>query len=208
MSAIHSENARRRLETATREAGELYRRMPEVFGQLTAIAEACASTLSNGGRILFCGNGGSAAESQHLATEFVVRLSSLRDRKALPALALTTDTSLLTACANDYGFDQVFARQVEAHLQAGNVLILLSTSGKSPNLIAAAKAAKARGGLTIAFLSEKLTPLDPLTDLALHIPSDSSQRVQEGHLWAGHMLVELVEQMLFDEPSAGSGVRP
>jgi D-sedoheptulose 7-phosphate isomerase len=191
------------LETSAREAAELYRRMPEVFSQLSAIAEACARALRNGGKILFCGNGGSAAESQHLATEFVVRLSALRDRKALPALALTTDTSLLTACANDYGFDQVFARQVEAHLRAGDVLIMLSTSGKSPNLIAAATAAKARGGITIAFLGEKPTPLDPLTDLALHVPSSSSQRVQEGHLWVGHLLVELVEEALL-----GGGARP
>jgi len=208
MSPIRSERARERLETSAREAADLYRRMPEVFSQVSAIAAACAHVLRSGGKILFCGNGGSAAESQHLATEFVVRLSSLRDRKALPALALTTDTSLLTACANDYGFDLVFARQVEAHLQAGDVLIMLSTSGKSPNLIAAAKAAKARSGITIAFLGEKSSPLSELTDIALHIPSASSQRVQEGHLWAGHMLVELVEQSLFDEPNAGGGVRP
>lgn len=197
------EKVRQTLETSAREAADLYRRMPEVFSQVTAIAEACARALRSGGKILFCGNGGSAAESQHLATEFVVRLSTLRDRPALPALALTTDTSLLTACANDYGFDLVFARQVEAHLRGGDVLIMLSTSGKSPNLTAAAKAAKARGGITAAFLGEKSSPLNSLTDLALHIPASSSQRVQEGHLWAGHLLVELVEQMLFDEANAG-----
>jgi len=203
MSPLLPETTRQTLETSAREAADLYRRMPEVFSQVVAIAEACARALRSGGKILFCGNGGSAAESQHLATEFVVRLSALRDRPALAALALTTDTSLLTACANDYGFDLVFARQVEAHLRAGDVLILLSTSGKSPNLIAAAKAAKARGGITAAFLGEKPSALNSLTDLALHIPASSPQRVQEGHLWAGHMLVELVEQMLFDETNGG-----
>jgi D-sedoheptulose 7-phosphate isomerase len=199
MSSTSSESARAKLETSVREAAELFRRMPEVFAQVLAIAETCTRALRSGGKVLFCGNGGSAAESQHLAAEFVVRLSALRERRALPALALTTDTSLLTACANDYGFDLVFARQVEAHLRAGDVLILLSTSGKSPNLIAAAKAAGMHGGVTVAFLGEKPTPLDELCDLALHIPSPASQRVQEGHLWAGHLLVELVEGILFGE---------
>jgi D-sedoheptulose 7-phosphate isomerase len=204
MSSAHGEEARRALDTAAREAEELYRRIPNIFPQLAAIAEACAHSLQHGGKILFCGNGGSAAECQHLATEFVVRLSTLRERKALPALALTTDTSLLTACSNDYGFDAVFARQVEAHLRTGDVLILLSTSGKSPNLIAAAQTAKKLGGVTAAFLGAKTTPLNEWTDFPLHIPAQSSQRVQEGHLWAGHLLVEMVESMLFDEASGGA----
>ena len=208
MNPALSEKVRKTLEVSAREASELFQRMPEISPLLINIAAACTRALRSGGTIFFCGNGGSAAESQHLATEFVVRLSALRERGALSALALTTDTSLLTACANDYGFDLVFARQVEAHLQAGDVLIMLSTSGKSANLLAAAKAAKARGGITAAFLGEKPSPLNSLTDLALHIPASSSQRVQEGHLWAGHMLVELVEQSLFDEPNAGGGVRP
>lgn len=204
MNPTRDEKVHTALNTAVHDAGELYRRMPEVFPQLASIAAACAHTLRNGGKILFCGNGGSAAESQHLATEFVVRLSSLRERKALSAIALTTDTSLLTACSNDYGFDSIFARQVEAHLRNGDVLIMLSTSGKSPNLIAAAQAAKKRGGITAAFLGEKITPLNEWTDLPLHIPAASSQRVQEGHLWAGHLLVELVEHRLFDAPGGGT----
>jgi len=204
MSANPSDSARVKLEAAVHEAAELYRRMPEVFGQVSAVAEACVRALKSDGKILFCGNGGSAAECQHLAAEFVVRLSAKLERRALPALALTTDTSLLTACANDYGYDHVFARQVEAHLRAGDVLILLSTSGKSPNLIAAAKMARERGGVNVAFLGENTTPLDKLCDLVLHIPSPASQRVQEGHLWAGHLLVELVEQMLFGEAVSGA----
>lgn len=207
MSSRRTGAAPAALEAAAHEASDLYKRMPEIFPQLIAIAECCAEALRNGHKLLFCGNGGSAAESQHLATEFVVRLSSLRERRALPSLALTTDTSLITACSNDYGFDRIFARQVEAHLQTGDVLILLSTSGKSPNLIEAAKAAKARGGTTAAFLGPQESPLNEWTDLPLQIPAASSQRVQEGHLWAGHLLVELTEQILFDGTS-GSGANP
>ena len=205
MSSVRLTSIQATLEKAAVEAHELYVRMPNVFPQLTAIAETCANALRGGHKILFCGNGGSAAESQHLATEFVVRLSAVRERAAMSALALTTDTSLLTACSNDYGFHSIFARQVEAHLRSGDVLIMLSTSGQSPNLIAAAQTAKKHGGITAAFLGAKTTPLNEWTDFPLHIPAQSSQRVQEGHLWAGHMLVELVEQMMFNE--SGGGVR-
>ncbi len=190
------------LTRAIRETEELCRRLPEIGGTLSAIADRCAESLRQGGRLFFCGNGGSAAESQHLATEFVVRLSAQRNRGALSAIALSTDTSLLTACSNDYGFDQVFARQVEAHLKAGDVLILLSTSGQSPNLIKAAEAARTLGGVVVAFEGEAATPLDAHADLALHIPSAASQRVQEGHLLCGHLLVELIEDRLFGEAGA------
>jgi D-sedoheptulose 7-phosphate isomerase len=186
------------LQKAAAEAAALCERLPEIERPLQAIAEACATALRHGNKILFCGNGGSAAECQHLATEFVVRLSALRERRALPSIALTTDTSLLTACANDYGFDRIFARQVEALMEPGDVLILLSTSGKSPNLIEAAKMARLRNGMNISFVGETPTPLDPLSDHVLHIPSPASQRVQEGHLLCGHVLVELVESLLFD----------
>jgi D-sedoheptulose 7-phosphate isomerase len=184
--------------TAVREAAALCERLPEIQDKLTAIAEACATALRHGNKILFCGNGGSAAECQHLATEFVVRLSALRERRALPSIALTTDTSLLTACANDYGFDRIFSRQVEALAEPGDILVLLSTSGKSPNLIEAAKMARTRKAVTISFVGQTPTPLDPLSDFVLHIPSPASQRVQEGHLFCGHLLVELTEQFLFD----------
>jgi D-sedoheptulose 7-phosphate isomerase len=183
---------------AFRDSAEVAARMTAVSDDLLAAAHACADTLRAGGKILFCGNGGSAAESQHLATEFVVRLTANRSRPALPALALTTDTSLLTACGNDFGFDHIFARQVEAHLRPGDVLILLSTSGKSPNLVQAAELSKARGGINVAFLGEAKAPLDELCAHAIHIPSASSQRVQEGHLLCGHLLVELVESFLYD----------
>ncbi|RPH95140.1 SIS domain-containing protein [candidate division KSB1 bacterium] len=198
MKSLQAESVHKAVRAAVHEAEAMLARLPEVHLDLYSIVGACAESLKGGHKVFFCGNGGSAAESQHLATEFVVRLSSIRERKALPALALTTDTSLLTACGNDYGFDRIFARQVEAHLTKGDVLILLSTSGKSPNLLFAAKEARARGGVVVAFLGGSKTPLDELCDFTLHIPSSASQRVQEGHLMCGHLLVELVESALFD----------
>jgi D-sedoheptulose 7-phosphate isomerase len=194
-----------KLQQAINEAAEMHSKMASAcFTDLAAIAERCARALKVGSKLLFCGNGGSAAESQHFATEFAVRLTAQRDRRALAAMALTTDTSLLTACSNDYGFDHIFSRQVEALMNPGDVLILLSTSGKSPNLILAAKAARKLNGTVISFVGDKETPLDALSDHVLHIPSPSGQRVQEAHLICGHMLVELVEDMLFSPTDLGS----
>ncbi len=163
---------------------------------LAEITKACADTIHRGGRLFFCGNGGSAAESQHLATELVVRLSADTTRPALPAMALTTDTSTLTACGNDFGFDAIFARQVEAHLRKGDVLILLSTSGRSQNLIEAAKASHKKQGINIGFLGNDDTLLDAHLDLSLHIPSNNAQRVQEAHLLCGHLLIQSIETQL------------
>lgn len=163
---------------------------------LDDIAIAAANCLRNGGKLLFAGNGGSAAECQHIATEFTVRLSAQRDRKALAAISLTTDTSLLTACSNDYGFERVFARQVEALLRPGDALFLLSTSGTSPNIIHAAKSARERKGIVVIFAGDAQSPLDEFANFALHVPSPSGQRVQEAHLLCGHLLVELVEDQL------------
>ena len=163
---------------------------------LAEITEVCADTIHHGGRLFFCGNGGSAAESQHLATELVVRLSPDTTRPALPAMALTTDTSTLTACSNDFGFEAVFARQIEAHLHKGDVLFLLSTSGRSPNMLQAAKASREKGGINIGFLGNDDTPLDAHLDLSLHIPSNNAQRVQEAHLLCGHLLIQSIETQL------------
>jgi D-sedoheptulose 7-phosphate isomerase len=190
-----------KLQQAINEAAEMHSKIASAcFTDLVAIAEQCARSLKAGGKILLCGNGGSAAECQHIATEFTVRLTAQRDRQALAAISLTTDSSLLTACSNDYGFEQVFARQVEALMKPGDVLLLLSTSGKSPNLIHAAQAAKKQSGIIISFVGEHATQLDALSNLVLRIPSSSSQRVQEAHLICGHMLVELVEDMLLAAP--------
>lgn len=196
MNDSPQEIANRRLRAAAGQSRDLLERLPGIAAPLAGVAAICAEAVRNGNKILFCGNGGSAAECQHLATELVVRLSADRSRAALPAVALTTDTSLLTACANDFGFDAVFARQIEALAMTGDVLMLMSTSGKSPNLLAAARAARARGVRTIGWLGAEPTPLDPLLDVALHMPAPHSQRVQEAHLLCGHVLVELIEDLL------------
>jgi D-sedoheptulose 7-phosphate isomerase len=188
-----------KLQRAINDAATMHSQLPSCFTELVAIANVCVRALKQGNKLLFCGNGGSAAEAQHIATEFVVRLTAKRNRRAFAAMALTTDTSLLTACANDMGFERVFARQVEAHMRKGDVLFLLSTSGASQNLIEAAQAARSQNGINVAFLGKDNTPLDEHVDHSLHVPSHSSQRVQEAHLLCGHMLVELVEDLLIQQ---------
>ena len=163
---------------------------------LIAASRLIAGAMQKGNTLLICGNGGSAADSQHIATEFVVRLTSDNDRPALPAIALTTDTSTLTAASNDYGFDKVFSRQVQALGRPGDVLIAISTSGKSPNVIEAAKVARDKNIKVIALLGNEKRELGELADLCICIPGDNSQRVQEGHITAGHLLVSLTEKRL------------
>jgi D-sedoheptulose 7-phosphate isomerase len=161
---------------------------------IAAIVETYGSALRAGGTLFFAGNGGSAADAQHLATEYVVRYQS--HRPALRAVALTTDSSLLTACANDLGFDEVFARQVEALARAGDVLSLHSTSGESPNVIRAAQAAKARGVTVVSFLGKSGGRLKDLADVVLIVPSDDTARIQEIHLAVEHLICEMVEERL------------
>ncbi len=167
---------------------------------LKTAASWVAEAMKRGNSLLICGNGGSAADSQHIATEFVVRLTAKSRRGALPAIALTTDTSTLTAAANDFGFERIFARQVEALGRTGDILMVISTSGKSPNLIAAAKEAKNCGIKVIAFLGQNKNELGKIADLCMCIPSGNSQRVQEGHITAGHLLVALTEKHLAELP--------
>jgi D-sedoheptulose 7-phosphate isomerase len=161
---------------------------------VAAVAERYVTALQAGGTLFFAGNGGSAADAQHLATEYVVRFQT--SRPALRAVALTTDTSLLTACANDMGFDEIFARQVEAHGRPGDVLVLHSTSGESPNVIRAAQAARARGLTVVAFLGKSGGGLRELADAAIVVPADDTARIQELHLALEHLICELVEQRL------------
>ncbi|HYT05981.1 MAG TPA: SIS domain-containing protein [Gemmatimonadales bacterium] len=158
------------------------------------VAERYAAALRAGGTLFFAGNGGSAADAQHLATEYVVRYQA--NRPALRAVALTTDTSLLTACANDMGFDEVFARQVEALARPGDVLSLHSTSGESPNLIRAAQSGQARNVTVVAFLGKSGGQLKTLADVALVVPSDDTARIQELHLAIEHLICEMVEERL------------
>jgi D-sedoheptulose 7-phosphate isomerase len=162
--------------------------------QLARVAGRYAAVLRGGGTLYFCGNGGSAADAQHLATEYVVRYAA--DRRPFAAVALTTDTSLLTAAGNDLGFERVFARQVEAHCGPGDLLVLHSTSGESPNLLAAARAARARGTATVAFLGRGGGRLATEVDEAVVIPSDETGQIQVIHLALEHVVVELVEAAL------------
>jgi phosphoheptose isomerase len=158
------------------------------------LADIIATSFLNGGKLLICGNGGSAAEAQHLAAEFVGRF--LSDRAALPAIALTTDSSVLTAWSNDYGFDDVFARQVAALGRRGDVLLCISTSGRSPNLTRAFEVARGLGMDTIAMLGAGGGDARWLADRSLMVPSNDTRRVQEVHLLAIHLLCELVEARL------------
>ncbi len=158
------------------------------------LADLYVQTLRRGGRLFFAGNGGSAADAQHIATEYVVRYS--QNRKALPAVALTTDTSLLTACANDLGFDEVFARQVEALTNPGDLVVLHSTSGESPNIVRAAQAARAKGVTVVALLGKGGGAVKDLVDDCLVIPSDETSHIQELHLTVEHIICEMVERAL------------
>jgi len=159
--------------------------------QVEEAAKLALNTLEGGGRLFFCGNGGSAADAQHLAAEYVVRFR--RNRRALPALALTTDTSVLTATGNDLGFDSVFSRQIEALGKGGDLLFLHSTSGESENLLRAAEAGRRMGMTTIAFLAKGGGRLAERVDRAVVIPTDSTARAQELHLALGHVICEMVE---------------
>jgi D-sedoheptulose 7-phosphate isomerase len=162
--------------------------------RVAAVAGRYAETLRAGGTIFFCGNGGSAADAQHIATEYVVRYSA--SRRPLAALALTSDSSLLTAAANDLGFERVFARQVEALCRPEDLLVLHSTSGESPNLLAAARAARDRSVRTVAFLGRGGGALAGQVDEAIVVPSDDTGRIQVIHLALEHLVVELVEEEL------------
>jgi D-sedoheptulose 7-phosphate isomerase len=161
------------------------------------MAEETVDVLRQGGRIFFCGNGGSAADAQHLAAEYVVRFR--REREALPALALTTDTSVLTAGGNDYGFDTIFARQVEAFARSGDLLFLHSTSGESENLLRAAEVARELGVRTVALLAKGGGRLKDAVDRALVVPTSSTARAQELHLTIGHVVCDLVDRAFAEE---------
>jgi D-sedoheptulose 7-phosphate isomerase len=186
--------SRARVERELDELARLAEDCKSLGPRVVAAAERYASVLRAGGTLFFCGNGGSAADAQHIAAEYVVRYSA--SRRPLAAIALTTDTSLLTAAANDLGFEQVFARQVEALCKPGDLLVLHSTSGRSPNLLGAARAARARGIVTVAFVGSGGGPLAAAVDDAIVVPSDETGRIQVLHLALEHLIVELVEEAL------------
>lgn len=183
--------ARRQLMATSELARTVGESMGESVGEL---AELVLSTLRGGGKLLLCGNGGSAADAQHIAAEYVVRFK--RARRPMSALALTTDTSVLTAGANDFGFDAVFDRQVRALGRPGDLLVLHSTSGESENVILAARAAREMGIATAALLAKGGGRLRSEVDLAIVMPTEETSRAQELHLMVEHIVCDLVEQDL------------
>jgi phosphoheptose isomerase len=172
----------------------------QCLDSILAVADVITETFLSGGKLLLCGNGGSAADCQHMAAEFVSRLSKDFERPGLPAIALTTDTSFLTAFANDCGFDGVFARQVQALGKPKDTLIGISTSGNSPNVIQAVEAAQTMKIRTIA-LTGKGGRLATMAHLAIAVPSTDTQYIQEAHLAIEHILCAIVERELFCRPS-------
>jgi len=164
---------------------------------IVAIAERVVDTFRRGGKLLLCGNGGSAADAQHIAAEFVSRFR--RERRGLPAIALTTDTSILTAISNDYGYDCVFARQVEALGRSGDMVIGISTSGVSASVIAAMRAARNGSMATVGFTGASGGTLVDHVDLCLCVPSHNTARIQEVHITVAHVVCEIVERTLFEK---------
>lgn len=164
---------------------------------ISEAADLLIDCVKAGNKILLCGNGGSAADSQHLATEFMIRLSHDLDRPAIAAIALTTDSSNLTAGGNDIGFDNVLARNVEGLGSEGDVLIAISTSGNSRNIIKAVEKAHEKKMQVIGFLGGDGGQLMPLVQVPIIIPSDNTQRIQEGHITVGHILCELTEREIY-----------
>lgn len=165
---------------------------------LERVALLCVDSLKRGNKLLFMGNGGSAADAQHLAGEMVSRFAF--DRPGLAAFALTTDTSVLTAIGNDYGYQHLFARQVEAVGRPGDVLIGISTSGKSPNILAALQKGKALGLNTVGMTGNQKAMITTIAAFAIEIPSASTPKIQEGHIICGHIICGLIEESMFSRP--------
>lgn len=166
-----------------------------LMAALEGAARACIASLRSGGKLLFAGNGGSAADAQHMAGELVSRFAF--DRPGLAAVALTTDASIMTAVGNDYGYEHLFARQIQALGNAGDAFVAYSTSGKSPNIVRALEEARARRLICIGFTGNRRGPMNALCDHCLEVPSSDTPRIQEGHLLVGHLLCGIVEQAIF-----------
>jgi D-sedoheptulose 7-phosphate isomerase len=166
---------------------------------LIDLAHTISRAFKRGKKLMLCGNGGSAADAQHIAAEFVNRFQ--RERQPLPALALTTDTSIITSIANDYGYDEVFSKQIEALGMKGDILLAISTSGSSGNIVSAIRAAREKGLYTAGFTGGDGGKMGSLVDIVLMVESDRTPRIQEVHILAGHIVCELVEYMMFKEDS-------
>jgi len=183
---------------AMMEEGAALRRRLATDGatEVIAVVGACESAIRGGGRLFFCGNGGSAADAQHLATELLIRLRSAVERPSWPAIALTLDPTALTAGGNDYGFEEVFARPLSGLGRAGDVLFGITTSGKSPNVLRALETAREMGIVTVGLLGGDGGPARALCDHALVVPSDVTARIQEAHIALGHAVMTLLEDRL------------
>jgi D-sedoheptulose 7-phosphate isomerase len=170
---------------------------PELLQRIADFVEKSAAALKSGGKLIFFGNGGSASDAIHLSAELVVRLRGTRP--GLPSLALTANPSVLTAAANDFGFEQIFARQVESLASSQDILVALSTSGNSPNTLRAIEAGRAKNAFLVAFTGQTGGALAGKVDLLLNVPSQDAQRIQESHITIGHIACSLIEQLLFPE---------
>jgi len=167
----------------------------DLLARIELFATRSAEALAAGRKLVFFGNGGSAADAQHLAAELVVRLHA--DRPSLPALALTTNTSVLTATGNDYGFEQLYSRQIESLVERGDILVPISTSGTSPNIVRGMQAGAHRGAFRVALTGETGGALADQVDLLLNVPSRDAQRIQESHITIGHIACGLIEELRF-----------
>jgi D-sedoheptulose 7-phosphate isomerase len=165
-----------------------------LIARIAEFAQRSASAIRRGGKLVFFGNGGSAADAQHLAAELVVRLRT--ERPGLPALALTTNTSVLTAAGNDYGFERIFSRQMESLVGPHDVVVALSTSGTSPNIVKAIETARARGSFLVGLTGETGGVLAGKVDILLDVPSRDPQRIQEAHITIGHIVCSLIEHLV------------
>jgi len=188
--ASPAEEIRRQLEESARVKQSFSN---ELIGRIAQFAEKSAAALRAGGKIVFFGNGGSAADALHLAAELVVRLRT--ERPGLAALALTTNPSVLTAAGNDYGFERIFSRQIESLVARQDILVALTTSGNSPNVIHGVEAGRIRGAYLVAFTGETGGQLVSKVDLLLNVPSEDAQRIQECHITIGHIACGLIEQL-------------
>jgi D-sedoheptulose 7-phosphate isomerase len=185
-----AEEIRRQLEESARVKQSFSH---ELIGRIAQFAEKSAAALRAGGKLIFFGNGGSAADALHLAAELVVRLRT--ERPGLAALALTTNPSVLTAAGNDYGFERIFSRQIESLVAKQDILVALSTSGTSPNVLRGMEAGRARGAYLVGFTGQTGGELARKVDLLLNVPSQDAQRIQECHITIGHIACSLIEQM-------------
>jgi D-sedoheptulose 7-phosphate isomerase len=185
-------------------SADLKRRIAtELPRQVVGVVDACEWSLRSGGKLMFCGNGGSAADSQHLATELLIRLRGSRERPSYSAIALTLDPAALTACGNDYGYEHVFERPLRGLGRRGDVLFGITTSGRSPNVVRALAAARGMGIITVGLLGGSGEPAAAQCDHVLLVPDDETARIQECHIALGHAIIEMLEDRLTAEQDRG-----